>query len=222
MPLGPSLRSSSRNRKEHSWSIDQPWPPASPGRRFHRPGLWYPRQHLLRQNPLPGSRFGSRRRFPRAPPNGWRSASSPAPTRSPGPPRHLRNFKLEHGHLSVGLKIHCLGDGTNHTTCEGRNLMHPQGRPSFDRSGRSALASGAAGSLSRATRSCGSFMFLIRYSNSPSPTLKAFKTPRSALLAIGFYLGSALLAATRPTSLTGKTAIWRTQARPRRTVLRRS
>ena len=21
----------------------------------------------------------------------------------------------------------------NHTTCEGRNLMHPQGRPSFDR-----------------------------------------------------------------------------------------
>jgi len=28
--------------------------------------LWYPSQHLLRQNPLPGSQFGSRRRFPRA------------------------------------------------------------------------------------------------------------------------------------------------------------
>jgi len=28
--------------------------------------LWYPSQHLLRQNPLPRSQFGSRRRFPRA------------------------------------------------------------------------------------------------------------------------------------------------------------
>src|SRR5436190_20342836 len=28
-----------------------------------------------------------------APPNGWRSASSPALTRSHGPHRHLRNFK---------------------------------------------------------------------------------------------------------------------------------
>jgi hypothetical protein len=29
--------------------------------------LWYPSQHLLRQNPLPRSQFGSRRRFPSAP-----------------------------------------------------------------------------------------------------------------------------------------------------------
>jgi hypothetical protein len=28
--------------------------------------LWYPSQHLLRQNPLPRSQFGSRRRFPSA------------------------------------------------------------------------------------------------------------------------------------------------------------
>ena len=28
--------------------------------------LWYPSQHLFRQNPLPRSQFGSRRRFPRA------------------------------------------------------------------------------------------------------------------------------------------------------------
>src|SRR6266481_10181991 len=28
--------------------------------------LWYPSQHLLRQNPLPRSQFGSRRRFPNA------------------------------------------------------------------------------------------------------------------------------------------------------------
>ena len=28
-----------------------------------------------------------------SPPNGWRSASSPALTRSPGPRRHSRNFK---------------------------------------------------------------------------------------------------------------------------------
>ena len=28
--------------------------------------LWYPSQHLLRQNPLPRSQFGSRRRFPKA------------------------------------------------------------------------------------------------------------------------------------------------------------
>jgi hypothetical protein len=46
--------------------------------RAHQPGsepidrrfpirLWYPSQHLLlRQNPLPRSQFGSRRRFPRA------------------------------------------------------------------------------------------------------------------------------------------------------------
>src|SRR6266511_1890367 len=28
--------------------------------------LWYPSQHLLRQNPLPRSQFGSPRRFPSA------------------------------------------------------------------------------------------------------------------------------------------------------------
>ena len=35
-------------------------------RRRFRIRLWYPSQHLLRQNPLPRSQFGSRRRFPSA------------------------------------------------------------------------------------------------------------------------------------------------------------
>jgi hypothetical protein len=48
--------------------------------------LWYPSQHLVRQNPFPRSQFGSRRRFPRAA-SQRQTVVRLAKARPPGPTR---------------------------------------------------------------------------------------------------------------------------------------
>jgi hypothetical protein len=112
----------------------------------------------------------------------------------------LHRRRVEHGHLSVGLKIHCLGDGSQFSTLvEGLGGAHKILDVNFYKHAHASLCLvrppvGSARSaillLECLEHFIGSALFSNREIQIQVCSPGRLSARRSALLAIGFYLGS--------------------------------
>jgi hypothetical protein len=141
----------------------------------------------------------------------------------------LHRRRVEHGHLSVGLKIHCLGDGSQFSTLvEGLGGAQKILDVNYYKSSHASLCLvlppvGSARSAILLLECIEHFIGSALFSNSEiqiqvcSPG--RLDARRSALLAIGFYLGSDTLRRYTLTDLATSFAKDRRYPRGRRLVL---